>query len=138
MQTSPRPSFHGLAALLLAAFAQTGLAMDEAPQPPGQLVSGNTLVVKNWFGPTLIQFHADQHFQQLAPNGRSSAGNWRATEDSVCLTVTTLPPGREPREYCLELQGRALGSAWEGPADPRNGPISYQLLQGHPDFKQLQ
>lgn len=66
MQTSPR-CFHGLTALLLAGFAQTGLAMDEAPQPPGQLVSGNTLLVKNWFGPTLIQFHPDQHFRNWHP-----------------------------------------------------------------------
>lgn len=127
-----------LAALLSTAIPKEGLAMDASTQDLAQLVSGNTLVVANWFGPTLIHFYRNGKFRQLGQQGQTSEGVWRATDDSLCVTVTSLPPDRTPKEHCLELKGKSIGSKWMGGVDPRNGPISYSLVAGHPSFKEMQ
>jgi hypothetical protein len=116
---------------------QEGRAADTPTQSLTLLISGNTLVVVNRFGATLIHFKKNGLFRHFDQQDQASNGTWRATTDSICMTITTLPPGRTPKEYCMEMKGRSFGSSWEKEY-PRNGTIKYKLLVGHPTFKQAE
>ncbi|ATE59696.1 hypothetical protein [Thauera sinica] len=119
--------------LLCIAIPQEGRAEDTSTSSVDRLVSGNTLAVSNRFGPTLIHFYEGGRFRHIGLPGQTAEGVWRAADDSICVTVTSLPPGRVPQEFCLELKGRSFGSKWTA-EDPRNGTIVYELLKGHPEF----
>lgn len=103
-----------------------------------ELISGNSLKVTNKFGFSLIHFGSDGRFRHLTPEGhQGSEGVWRAVDDSICMTVTSLPPGRTPQEHCLEFKDRSFGKSWSKD-DPRNGTVEYKLLAGHPSVDTLQ
>lgn len=119
------------------------IAYGQAPQA-GQdgvehVIVNNTLVVVNRFGPSFIRFHADGTFQSLRPDGKVTAeGTWRTSDDQVCSIVTrNVPPGRVPKEHCLDLKGRSVGDSWQGEVDPRNGQLFFKLVTGHPELSAI-
>jgi hypothetical protein len=103
-----------------------------------ELFSGNSLQVTNKFGFSLIHFGSDGRFRHLTPEGnQGSDGVWRAVDDSICMTVTSLPLGRTPQEHCLEFKDKSFSKPW-AKDDPRNGTVEYKLLVGHPGVDTLQ
>lgn len=99
-----------------------------------EVILHNSLMVSNKFGPTLIYFYDEGKFHQFNLHGATSEGKWRSKNNSVCLTVTSIPSNRTPTEHCLDLTGLKLGSTWEL-EDQRNGTITYKLVEGHPEIE---
>ena len=99
--------------------------------------SGNSLLVVNRFGPAFFRYSADGSFEGYNPEGvLSSLGEWRAKEGNLCMTVTSQlqkqnPVVQEPTEFCMGMNGLAVGSKITK-ADVRRGEIDYHLVLGHP------
>lgn len=122
--------------VLLSLFQHISMADQStaySQSPINRLITSNSLMVSNRFGPTLIHFDDLGHFLQFGRDGLGASGIWRTTDKSVCLTMTSIPPERTVKEHCLELIGREFGSTWTA-EDPRNGTITYKLLEGHPQL----
>lgn len=77
-----------------------------------KLIVGNTLVVVNRFGPTLIHFSENGLFKQIGQEGQSSVGTWRVADGNLCFIVTSVPLGVELKEYCLDMGERSFDSSW--------------------------
>lgn len=100
-------------------------------------LSGNTLLIKNRFGTTLMHYYSDGSYQQFSAANVKSSGSWRSEKDKVCATVQSSDTVKPQREHCISLAGMQIGSIWNGNIEDRNGPITYQLLKGHPTFETL-
>lgn len=99
------------------------------------LVSGNTLIVTNKYGPSDIYFDPAGVLLQRGPGPEVDKARWRATEDGVCSTQDPTPDGKTFPEHCLSLKGRKIGDTWAGD-DPRNGRLVFKLVRG--DVRQAQ
>ena len=126
----------GIAAVLHCTGAS---AMTSALQnlKTNELVSGNTLVITNKFGTTLMQYHPDGRFIQFNERGTQSSGTWRTQNEDLCATVLPQPNVQRPKEHCISLKWKKRGATWEGNIDSRNGMLIYQLIPGHPTFQDL-
>jgi len=108
------------------------------PETIQELMSGNSLLIVNSYGPGIYHFDANGQFKSYNPEARlDTIGNWREKNNSLCMTVTSQPfnanPNphvKEPKEYCMKMEVRPLGSSWSGQY-PARGTIRYKLLEGH-------
>lgn len=126
-------SFLISAGIILSMFFQNIQAMEPTQEDSIQnWLSENSLVVTNQIAPSIIHFDSQGRFKYLIPNGDTeSEGVWRIAGDNLCVTITTLPLGKTPQEYCISLKEKSLGSQWEL-NDPQRGVIKYKLVKGHP------
>lgn len=97
--------------------------------PIADIVSGNTVLVSNKFGPTAIYFDPSGVFKDTSPNGSLSKGTWRATKNSICATTEPTAVGRVFPEFCMDFADRKINESWEI-HDPQNGMIRFKLVKG--------
>lgn len=100
---------------------------DNTRHGAASLVSGNTMFVTNRDGTSAIYFNPSGRRRNSAGSSVSE-GSWRGDKDQVCSTMDPTPERVTP-EYCLDLAGKKLGTAWTG-SDPKNGKLVFLITPG--------
>lgn len=101
----------------------------ESKESIAAVVSGNTVLVSNKYGPSFIYFDPSGVFVNSGPEGNPSKGTWRATENSVCVTTEPAAAGKVFPEFCMDFSNRKINDTWET-LDPQNGEIRFKLVKG--------
>lgn len=106
------------------------IAIDKKEQISA-LVSGNTVLIGNKYGPSNLYFDPSGEFTHSSPEGASSRGTWRAVENSICVTTEPSTQGKVFAEICMDFSNRKLNETWKT-HDPKNGEIWFKLIEGNP------
>ena len=101
----------------------------ESKETIAALVSGNTVLVSNKYGPSSVYFDPSGVFMNTDPDGALSKGTWRATETSVCVKTEPTAAGKVFPEFCMDFSNRKINDTWEN-LDPKNGNIRLKLVKG--------
>ncbi len=101
----------------------------ESKEPIAAVVSGNTVIVSNKYGPSFIYFDPSGVFMDTGPDVALSKGTWRATENSVCVTTEPTVADKVFPEFCMDFTNRKINDTWET-LDPKNGEIRFKLVKG--------
>lgn len=121
---------HFASSALLASVVCSGTNAHANEQEIRSLVSGNTLLITNKYGPSNLYFDPSGVLLSRSAASPADKGRWHATEDSVCSTTDPKPDGRTFPEYCMRFKGRKIGEEWTGD-DPSNGRLVFKLLRGN-------
>lgn len=99
--------------------------------------AGNSLIITNKFGSTIMYFHSDESYTQSNGKGKESRGFWRSSGDNLCLTVKAKAESIKPKEYCMSIEGAEYGKPWSGGVDPKNGLLTYHFIKGQPKLSDV-
>ena len=94
------------------------------------LVSGNTLLVTNKYGPSNVYFDPSGVLLSRGKDPVIDKGRWRATDDSVCSVMDPKLDGKTFPEFCMSFKGKKIDEEWIGD-DPKNGRLVFKLLRGN-------
>lgn len=98
------------------------------------LVSGNSLIIRNRFGVPAIHFFKDERCEHIGWN-IAVACRWWSTETEICVQYTRKRAGKKAPAHCLDFTGRMIGDSWSSTEYPRHGLLRYKLRSGHPDMR---
>lgn len=121
---------HLASTALLVSAACAGTIAHANEQEMRMLVSGNTLLITNKYGPSHLYFDPSGVVLSRNSADHIDRARWRATEDSVCSISDPTPDGKTFPEHCMRFKGRQIGEEWTGD-DPRNGKLSFKLMRGN-------